>query len=148
MPDHCPECGAMHTGGRTCQDDFHTLLGWEAEYPGYGVVHHLTVLCYHLQHPSLYSLEGLDYAKGLLVDFLEHGKSTEQIRRQNRSRVSSGNRTWKIKGKPGSRGTYAHPVPWTMTAAEVANDDHTRYIENVRAWADSVLEALRSSRNM
>lgn len=147
MPDHCPKCGALHTGGRTCQDDFHTLLGWETEYPGYGAVHHLTVLCYHLQHPSLYSPEGLAYAKGLLVDFLERGKTTEQVRRQNRSAVNSHKRSWKVTARPGAQGAYEYPVRWTMTAADVAVDDHTRYIENVKAWADSVLEAIKATSN-
>jgi hypothetical protein len=145
---HCNECGALLAEGKDCQDDFHTLLGWETEYPGYGIVHHLTVLCYHLQHPSLYSPEGLAHAKGLLVDFLEHGKSTEQIRRQNRNAVSSSKRSWKVTARPGAQGTYEHPVQWTMTAADVAGDDHSRYIENVKIWADSVLEALRASGNI
>ena len=141
----CEECGAAQPEGRTCQDDFHTLLGWETEYPGYGVVHHLTVLCYHLQHPSLYSPEGLEYAKGLLVDLLGNGKTTEDVRRENRRRVSSANRTWKVKGRDGSRGAYDPPIRWTMTAADVARDDHTRYVENVRRWAESVLLSLRGT---
>jgi len=145
---HCRECGALQPEGKTCLDDFHTLLGWETEYPGYGLVHHLTVLCYHLQHPSLYSPEGLAYAKGLLVDFLDHGKSTEQVRWQNQSAVSSSKRAWKVTARPGLQGAYDHPIPWTMTAADVAADVHNHYIENVRAWADSVLQAFKSSENL
>ncbi|NLX56183.1 MAG: hypothetical protein GXY58_13825, partial [Planctomycetaceae bacterium] len=66
----CPECGAAWHDGRTCQDDFHRMLFWEAESPEYGVVHHFLVLCYHMQHPSLYSPETLDMGKRMLADFL------------------------------------------------------------------------------
>jgi hypothetical protein len=144
----CPECGAIQPEGRSCQDDFYTLLGWETEYPGYGQVHHLAVLCYHLQHPSLYSTEALAYAKQLLVDFLENGKTTGQIRRENRDKVSSTNRAWKVKGKPGAQGFYANPPRWTMTAGDIASDEHIRYIENVRRWAASILYSLKSSNNL
>ena len=144
----CLDCGALQPEGRICQDDFYALLGWETEYAGYGEVHHLTVLCYHLQHPSLYSPDGLEHAKKLLVDFLENGNTTEQIRRERRGQVSSTKRTWKIKGKPGAQGSYANPPGWTMTAADIANDDHKLYIENVRRWSASVLNSLKSSNNL
>ena len=39
----CPDCDHDHKDGTTCEEDFYTLLGWENEYPGYGVVHHLLV---------------------------------------------------------------------------------------------------------
>ena len=148
MPDRCPECGAPQLEDRTCQEDFHTLLGWETEYAGYGDVHHLTVLSYHLQHPSLYSAEGLTFAKGLLVDFLEKGKSPQDVRRESKGKVNSGKRSWKIRGKPGSHGSYDHPVEWTMTAADVARAEHFRFIESVRTWAESILRALRGSNNL
>src|SRR5512145_2930017 len=70
---HGPECNAPWQEGQTCQDHFHQMLFWENEHPPLGEVHHLMVLCYHLQHPSLYAPEGLEYAKGLLVDFIERG---------------------------------------------------------------------------
>ena len=71
-----PGMRSSHTGERSCVDDFNELLAWEADNPAYAQeVHHLTVLCYHLQRPSLYSPEGLAGAKGLLVDFVEGGLS-------------------------------------------------------------------------
>jgi hypothetical protein len=148
MQVSCPECNALHEDGRSCQDDFYTLLGWETEYEGYGLVHHLAVLCYHLQHPSLYSPQGLEYAKGLLVDFLEKGKTTTDIRHERRDQVSSANRKWKITSRGGSQGAYTKPVGWTMTAADIARDDHTRYIENVHRWSVSILTSLKSSNNL
>lgn len=42
----CPECGAAWQNEQTCQDHFHQLLAWEAEYPDKTLaVHHLLVLC-------------------------------------------------------------------------------------------------------
>lgn len=139
----CPACEAVRAAGTSCETDFYTLLGWENEFPGYGEVHHLLVLCYHIQHPHLYSPEGLVGAKGLLVDFLEGGKATGQVRRENRDRVSSTTRSWKVTARPGSRGAYSHPIQWSMTILSVAADDHTRYRENVRRWAASILQDLR-----
>src|SRR5215210_7893546 len=96
----CPECGAAWEGGKTCQDDFHQMLYWESEDPSLWEVHHLMVLCYHLQHPSLYSPAGLNWAKDTLVEFVEQSASTEEVRRHNRTNLDSGNRKWKIKGTP------------------------------------------------
>jgi hypothetical protein len=141
----CPECGAAWHEEKTCQDHFHQMLYWETEHPGYGEVHHLMVLCYHLQHPSLYSPEGLSAAMHLLADFLEHGVTTEEVRRRNRASVDSGMRTWKIKGTPASHGVYDPPIQWTMTAANVTAGGVDNYCDSVRTWAQSVYEALKTS---
>ncbi len=144
----CPACGVIRPAGSGCDDDFHTLLGWENEFPGYGEVHHLLVLCYHLQHPHLYSPEGLAHARGLLADFVEGGKTTEQVRRENKDRLASADRIWKVTARPGSHGAYAHPIRWSMTVLDVAAQDHAGYRENVRRWAASILQDLRSSANL
>jgi hypothetical protein len=138
----CPECGTEWHNGETCQDYFYQMLFWEAENPNYGVVHHLMVLCYHLQHPSLYSPEGLHQGITLLSDFLDRGLTPEQVRKRSRNTVNSSTRTWKITGTPASHGVYEHPIAWTMTAADVIEDDKVNYCDNVRTWARSVLEAL------
>src|SRR5512133_3431095 len=115
----CPECGAAQTHEATCQDHFHQMLAWELENPSLGEVHHLMVLSYHLQHPSLYSPEGLKGAMQLLADFLERGIAPNEVRRRDRAAMDSGNRKFKITGTAQSHGAYAHPVQWTMTAADV-----------------------------
>ena len=145
---HCPECGAPWPEGRTCADDFHQLLAWEFEDPRRWEVHHLTVLCYHLQHPSLYSPEGLRDGQQLLVQFVAQGVSPGEIRTRNRSRVDSGKRTWKITARPGAEGAYSHPVPWPMTAAQVVAGGPDAYCDSVRAWAESTLAALKASGNL
>lgn len=141
----CPECGTVWRDENTCQDHFYQMLVWEHENPGYGEVHHLMVLCYHLQHPSLYSPEGLRAAMHLLADFLERGFTTEEVRRRNRDAVNSGTRTWKIKGTPASHGIYDPPIQWTLTAANVIEGGVDNYCDSVRTWARSVYEALKAS---
>ena len=141
----CPECGAVWPEGQTCQDYFYQMLAWEQENPGYGAVHHLTVLCYHLQHPSLYSPEGLRGATGLLDDFVGYGLTPEQVRKRDRAVVDSSQRTWKIKGTPASHGVYDRPVQWTMTAANVIENGADNYCDSVRAWARSLHEALKGA---
>jgi hypothetical protein len=120
------------------------MLFWEAENSALGEVHHLMVLCYHLQHPSLYSPEGLEYSKGLLVDFVERGLSTEEVRQRSRDQVDSGKRIWKITGTPASHGAYEHPIRWTMTAADVIAAGVDHYCDSVRSWAQAIYEALES----
>jgi hypothetical protein len=106
------------------------------------------VLCYYLQHPSLYAPAGLNEARRLLATFLVDGLSTEEVRRRNRDRVDSGKRQWMIKATPSERGTYANPVSWTMTASDVTARGVDRYCESVRAWANSVYESLQASGNL
>src|SRR5688500_17798962 len=91
----CPECGALQDE-QTCEQRFHSATGglyWESEDPALGVVHHLMVLCYHLQHPSLYSPEGLRFGRQLLADFVEGGVSPQEVRGRERDRLDSGKRT-------------------------------------------------------
>ncbi len=142
MAERCPECGAEWHDGKTCQDHFHQMLVWESEH-SLLEVHHLMVLCYHLQHPSLYSPEGLREARRLLAEFVERGTSPQEVRRLNRSRVDSGKRDWKIRATATSHGSYSRPIRWTITAADVIAGGPERYYENVRKWARSVHQDSR-----
>lgn len=144
----CPECGAVWTDSRTCTDDFHQMLFWEAEFPEYGVVHHLMVLSYHLQHPSLYSVEGLAGAKDLLHQFVAEDKPPQEVRQQIRSSVASDNRQYKITARPDSQGAYTFPVQWTMTAADVVAGGSDHYCDNTRAWARAIYDDLKASNNL
>jgi hypothetical protein len=124
------------------------MLFWESEFPELGVVHHLMVLCYHLQHPKLYSSDGLHYSLQLLVEFVANGVSPQEIRQRSRAIVDSGNRKWKITATATSFGSYEHPIHWPITAADVVAGGSERYCENVRAWAQSMFEALTASGNL
>ncbi len=140
----CPACGAPNTPNRACQDDFYQLLYWENEDPALGAVHHLTVLCYHLQHPHLYSPDGLRHALGLLDAFI-HGATPAEVRAANRARVDSGARGWKVTARPGFQGAYPHPVAWRMTIRDVVAAGMPAYLDTVRAWAQAIYEDLRQS---
>ena len=142
MATVCPECGAVLADGRTCADDFHQLLFWENERPELGEVHHLLVLCYHLQHPSLYSAEGLAHARQLLAGFVEGDVSPQEARRRQRAAVDSGGRDWSITARPGNHGSYGRPVAWTITARDVVRGGIDNYQTNVQAWAKSIGELL------
>jgi len=145
MIDICSECGARLTTEQTCRDHFHQMLFWESEDPTCWAVHHLIVLCYHLQHPSLYSTEGLATARGLLTDFIERGLSPEEVRRKNSGPVASGARDWTITARPGNQGAYDRPIRWTMTAADVVAAGAEAYVESVGAWARAVHTDIHQS---
>jgi hypothetical protein len=145
---HCPECGTVWPEGQTCQDDFHQMLAWEFQTPRLWEVHHLTVLCYYLQHPSLYSPVALAGARQLLVEFVEQGAAPQEVRRRDRDTVDSSKRTWNFKGTTDAHGAYRHPIVWPMTAARVVAGGTEQYCANVRAWAASILAALRASGNL
>src|SRR5574341_1040968 len=112
---NCPECGTAQADGSTCEDRFHLMLFWEFEDAALGVVHHLTALGFHLQHPSRYSPEGLLYGIGLLDAFVREEVSPHAVRRLNRQLVDSGHRDWTVRNR-GGPGAYERPIRWTMTA--------------------------------
>lgn len=146
--DRCQACGAPLTGSETCESHFHQMLFWENEFPDLGAVHALAVLCYHLQHPHLYSPAGLTAAVGLLETFVEAGASPQEIRRRSSASLDSGQRTWKITARPGAEGAYPAPVRWQMTAPDITAAGADRYIETVRRWAACCLQDLRAAGNV
>lgn len=144
----CPACGAQWHAGTSCQDDFYQMLFWEAENPALGVVHHLMLLGYHLQHPHLYSPEGLTGAKQILINFVAKGISPAEQRVIMRDSVNSKNRQTTITARTGSSGSYDLPVKWTLTAADVVARGSENYVESTRDWARSIYEALKASGNL
>ncbi|MEZ4670484.1 MAG: DUF5946 family protein [Anaerolineae bacterium] len=143
----CPECGGLWTEQVTCETFFHQMGFWELDFKLWDV-HHLMVLCYHLQHPSLYSSEGLKDAVRLLVEFVEVGLSPQQIRQRDSNKLDSGRRGFKVSGTSKIHGSYAYPVRWTMTAVHVVAAGRDHYYASVRQWALSVLGDLRASGNL
>lgn len=146
----CPECGAVHPDGATCEDVFNALLALEFSDPGgAGIVHHLTVPCYMLQHDR-YSDEGAVWAIGLLEATLERGISPDAYRAQTRATVDQARRDWKI-----TRPADAPPRPrlaWPLTLADarpappaVPGDDPAGHPARIERWARSVLATIRAA---
>lgn len=142
----CPDCGAPWDEEQTCTEYFHLLLAWEFEYllPD---EHHLLVLCYHLQHPHLYSAEMLPLGVQMLVTFVEEGITPQEYRRRHSHEVQSDVRTYKITGTPESHGVYVRPVAWHYTIADVVANGLDQYYGSVRDWSRSILADLRASGN-
>ena len=139
----CPVCGAA---GDNCETDFHQTLFWENEYPDLTLdVHHLLVLCYHLQHPHLYSVEGLENALGLLKNFVVDGLSPQEVRKQNGPKVDSGKRKFTVTARPDSIGSYPKQPQWTLTIRDVVAGGVEAYRGNIKKWAQSMYEAIRLS---
>ena len=129
----CPECGAAD-----CQARFDEFLALEFSEAGYGAVHHLTVAAYMLQHSSRLTREGWLEMRGLLREFLVENKPPSFIRRQNKDRVDSGKREFKIKSQTGER--ILSQSTWTKTICDVRAENAEIYCADVTEWARAALD--------
>ena len=140
---YCHECGAPLENVESCCDYLNEMIKWDFEdFTGVGRIHHLTVLSYGLQHPSVYSSKGLQDAKDSLKQFMLDPESFREHDKRNRQRLASGTRDWKITGTSEDHGEYPSPPAWKIRASDVVREGLPRYIENVKKWAASVLESL------
>lgn len=134
--EHCLDCGAEFATGEQCRERFDLCLAKELENPTtYGLVHHLTVICYMLQHQG-YSRQGWLESRELLVKFIRQGQTPDGVRRQNYQRLDSGRRKWSITR--GERFSTAG-VSWSHTIADVRLDNAEVYQADVTLWARAVL---------
>ena len=145
----CLECGATLENVQECRDYLNEMIKWDFEdFNGAGQLHHLTVLCYNLQHPSTYSPKGLEEAKKSLKDFILKPNSFKEHDMSNRHNLASNVRDWKITGTADSHGIYVSKPNWTILASDVVMAGLDNYIENVKKWSHSVLESLKASGNL
>jgi hypothetical protein len=142
----CPECGAPFEGVKDCRDYLNEMIAWDFDdFQGVGQVHHLTVLSYNLQHPSVYSTKGLENAKQSLAEFILHPTSYTKHGMRDMQNLASDVRDWKITGTPEDHGAYSHPPIWKIRAADVVSGGLPGYVENVKKWAQSILLSLKES---
>jgi hypothetical protein len=106
------------------------------------------VLSYYLQHPTIYSQEGLDDAIKLLAEFIETRITPDEVRKREKDRLNSNRRRFKITSTEDSRGTYAHPVKWKRTASDVVASGPENYVANVKSWAMSIYNHLKATDNL
>ncbi len=136
---NCPECGAPEA---LCQTRFDEFLALEFTNADYGIVHHLTVTAYMLQHSSKLTREGWLHERELLREFLVENKSPAFIREQNRDLMDSGKRTFKIKSRDGK--PVINKTSWAKTILNVRTENAEVYCVDVAAWARSVLDEAES----
>ncbi len=131
---NCPECGAAD---QKCEARYHECLVKEFSEAGYGNVHHLTVATYMIQHSSKLTKEGWLFERNLLKEFLVEHKAPAFIRKQNKDKVDSGKRDFKIASKDGLP-KIAHST-WEKTILDVRLEEAEQYCKDITAWAVAVL---------
>jgi hypothetical protein len=104
----------------------------------FGAVHHLTVICYNIQHPDAFTDEALVWMRTSLHDIVEKDLSGPGLLK--RARGSFGG-DYKIK-RSNARARAPGRTRWSMTAADVRTARPEVYTRDVKAWAKSILNDL------
>lgn len=142
MSQKCPRCGAEYPSDEQCRNRFERSMALEYENPAaWGAVHHLTVLCYMLQHNE-YSREVWLEARKMLAQFIEGDITPDTMRKRNRSKFDSAHRTWSVTKGP--KLPEFDAVVWSRTIADIRLDDPETYCADVRLWAVSILKDTES----
>lgn len=137
MNVNCSQCSAGFPPGETCRDRFDLCLAKEFEHPDtYGAVHYFTVACYMLQHNEYSRQAWLDTRAGL-AQVLRQGLTPAALRKQNRQKLDSSQRKWKVTR--GERIPEVDAIDWTRTIADVRLDSPEVYCADVKQWANSLL---------
>jgi uncharacterized protein DUF5946 len=143
----CKVCGAILNKNLTCHDYLDLIAQWDFEdFLGAGRLHLLTVISYNLQHPAIYSREGLEFAKNTLKTILKSiDSSTKEQERALSKDLSSASREWKIMASQDSQAGYSKDIAWSMTAADVVANGPDGYTSRVKDWGLSVYNDLKSA---
>lgn len=145
----CSECGTRLQVGKECRDYFNQMLEWDFANPiVFGQVHHLTVLCYYLQHPSQYSVKGLKKAIHILQKVVENNLSDTDIYQEESDIFSSSNRNWSVTGSHNDFGKYTPEIKWTLTVSEIVKDGIAKYPQQVKEWSRAIYTDLKVTGNL
>jgi hypothetical protein len=136
----CSECGAPLAPGTACRDRFDFLLGRESVDPALAAVHHLTVLCYTVQHPLAFdtSLEGHAGARALLWEAVSENLPAREMLRRNRAQLRRRDRP-RLRNRGRSHAPLRPAPAWRFTAADVVNGPEDDYAGRVQAWAKALI---------
>jgi hypothetical protein len=142
----CDECGADLPGPATCLDHFHALLAAETVNTELRALHGLTVLTYHLQHPSLtkpwYQVYGKDVMRRVFEDGEDWGEVLMEThpRRIGRRADDAVARLKAAGGAAMPEWVVTEPVAGELTVTAVSPEAASGQAEQVLAWARSVAE--------
>ncbi len=136
--DHvsCPQCGAIG-----CRERYGEILALEFEQPDvFGAVHHITVNCYNLQHPDTFTDEALTWMRSSLRAIVEEGLSGPDLLKMARKTFRG---DVPVKRRTAHDGALPR-TKWSMTVMDVRTDSPEAYVEDIKAWAKSILSDLDS----
>lgn len=125
----CTNCGATR-----CEAFFHACLAADFTDPGYGVVHHLVVPTYGLQH-AWYAPEIEAGVADFVLSHLDRPPS-DHDRRGIRA-AADGPAHVRV------RQPHRRPRAWNLHVGDVDRSRADRYVTTVRSWAASVATTLR-----
>lgn len=122
----------VHCGVDECEAMFHECLTLDFTNPDYGLVHHLTVGAYMLQHNAY-----TDEMTHVMADFVwrhldQPPGAAEKL--DIRVRTDGSRRVMRRGEAPPLRPAGG----WSVTIADVDTGSATAYRESVRNWAASV----------
>src|SRR4051794_2354233 len=122
----CEECGADLPGEETCLERFHALLGAEYHSEEAAHMHGLTVLTFHLQHPSLtkpwYQVAGYEAMRRIFGTGRDHEWLQVLYEMQEREEMRGArnfNRWKESVGTDMPPEIITRPVPGEMTVADL-----------------------------
>ncbi len=135
----CPQCGAYARNGKTCREKYEEILAIEYESPTvFGAVHHITVMCYNLQHSDSFSAEAIAWMKSSLHAIIEEGLSPMELRKRARKEFKGNVKVLRHAAQT----EISRKMNWSMTVLDIRTHEPEIYIEDIRAWAKSTLKDL------
>ena len=142
----CEECGADPPGEANCLDSFHALLAAETDNAELRDRHGLTVLTYHLQHPSLtkprYQMLGKQVMRRVFADGEDWGDVLMETHPGRIGRRADAE-VARLKAAGGSTmlaWVVGRPIAGELTVTSVSSKALSGQTEQVMAWARSVAE--------
>ena len=142
----CQECGADPSDDSACLDHFHALLAAEVHNEELRGTHGLTVLIYHLQHPSLTKPWYQVYGRQVMRRAFGAGEDWGDVLMESHPR-RIGRRAdaevARLKAAGGSTmpgWVVTRPIAGESTVTTVSPEAPSGQAAQVLAWAKSVAE--------
>lgn len=127
--DHaCANCGAFD-----CEGSFHACLAADFTAPDYGVVHHLVVSAYGLQH-GWYTAE----AEPGMVDFLLSHLDRPPSDHDRRTIRAATDGPVQVR----ARQPHSRNVDWEHHVGDIDRSSAEAYVTSVRKWTASIATKL------
>lgn len=133
----CPHCKATYATAESCEDRFDRCLSLEFGDRAYWPVHHLTVLCYMLQH-NAYNHGAWLEARQLLAQFVNHDGASNNWHRQKA--LDSKSRLEQQSLLAGKKFADFQRITWSFTIADVRLEEAGLYCADVKNWANHLLQ--------